>query len=91
MNIKTTELSELQKKYLMQKPTPENLLKDVILFERGNSTSKSLSAFQPHIKAEPTFAIEGRGRGKFKSNRRGSSTSTNSRDIGFGENRRGRS
>ena len=55
MNSKTTEILEVQKKYPMQKPTSENLVKDVTLIERGNSTSKSLNAFQSQVKTEPTF------------------------------------
>ena len=59
---------ELQMKFCREKTSPEDVLKDIIIYERGasdSSTFQNVAKLPPsHIKQEPIFAVDKQSRGR---------------------------
>ena len=55
--------TELQREFIMEKTSAAEVVKQIVLYERGTQTSQTYKSFSTkQIKKEPTNAISSRGR-----------------------------
>ena len=76
--------ADLQRKFIMKKTEPKKVLEEIVLFERGTTTTQNFQKVHSHqIKTEPNFAIDSgssRGRSNFRGRGRGRGSAPLSRD-----------